>query len=133
MRRDQSGTGVLGTVIGAGVFLLFMLFAVQVLVGLYTSSVVNAATYDAAKTVAGLDGGDAAEADAVRNAMAQLGGYGKRVTFTWDGTDDEVVRLQARGPRPSLLPPALTGPVGLGDIVRKVTVRRESVPARPVP
>lgn len=128
-RADEAGTGVIGTLLGAGVFILLMLFAVQVLVGLYTSSVVNAATYDAAKTVAGSDGGDAAKADAVRTARAQLGSYGKRVTFTWDpeGTDADVVRLEARGPRPSFLPATLTGPPGLGDIVRTVTVRWEKV------
>lgn len=126
-RADEAGAGVFGTIIGAGVFLLLMLFAVQVLVGLYTSSVVNAATYDAAKSVAGSDGGDAARADAVVNAKSQLGGYGKRVAFDWSGSTPEVVRLVATGPRPSFLPPALTGPVGLGDIRREVTVRRETV------
>lgn len=128
-RRDEDGAGVLGTILGAGVFLALMLFAVQVLVGLYTTSVVSAATYDAAKAVAGSDGGPAARADAVANARAQLGSYGTKVTFTWgpDGPQADVVRLQARGPRSSFLPAALTGPVGLGDIVRTVTVRKEKV------
>ena len=128
MRRpDQHGSGALSTILGAGVFLLLMLFAAQVLVGLYTTSVVGAATYDAAKTVAGSDGGSAAMADASANAQAQLGGYGRRVTFDWSGSTADVVRLQARAPRPSLLPAALAGPVGLGDIVRTVMVRVEKV------
>ena len=125
-RRRQDGSGTLSTILGAGVFLLLMLFAAQVLVGLYASSAVNAATYDAAKSVAGSDGGDAARSDAVANARAQLGDYGQRVTFEWIGGPDDVVRLQARAPRPSLLSVSLTGRV-LGDIVRTVTVRVEKV------
>jgi len=126
--RQQDGSGALSTILGAGVFLLLMLFAAQVLVGLYASSVINAATYDAAKAVAGSDGGDGARAGAVANAQAQLGAYGTKVAFTWDpdGRNPDVVKLQARAPRPSFLPTALTGPV-LGDIVRTVTVRVEKV------
>lgn len=127
MRRDESGTGVISTTLGAGVFLLLMLFAAQVLVGLYASSVVNAAAYDAAKSVAGSDGGEAARADAERNAQSQLGTYGTRVTFDWSASTDDTVRLIIHSPRPTFLPAALTGPVGLGDIVREVTVRREKI------
>lgn len=124
MRRSEEGAGTLSTVLGAGVFVLLMLFAAQILIGLYASSVVNAATYDAAKSVAGSDGGDAARVDAVANARAQLGGYGRQVTFDWSGSSADVVKLQARAPRPSFLSVSLTGPV-LGDIVRTVTVRVE--------
>ena len=126
-RPDERGAGILGTVIGTGVFLLLLLFAVQVLVGLYTRSVVTAATFDAAKAVAGADGGDGARHDAERNAQAQLGAYGRDVTFDWTASTPDVVVLTARGPRPSFLPEALTGPVGLGPVERTVTVRREVV------
>ena len=61
------------------------------------------------------------------NAKTQLGGYGKEVTFDWSGSTSDVIRLVATGPRPSFLPTALTGPVGMGDIRREVTVRRETV------
>ena len=136
-RRSQAGAGVLGTLLGAGVFLVLLLFAVQVLVGLYTQSVLNAAVYDAAKAVAGADAGDSptSRANAQANARSQLGGYGQKVSFDWTGTNSTVVRLQARGPRPLFLPVALTGAVGLGDIVRTVTVRKEAVrtEAAPVP
>jgi hypothetical protein len=46
------------------------------------------------------------------------------VTFDWSGSSADVVKLQARAPRPSFLSVSLTGPV-LGDIVRTVTVRVE--------
>ena len=128
-RRDERGAGILGTVLGAGAFLLLLLFAVQVLVGLYTTSVVTAATYDAAKSVAGADALDGATArgDAERNAQAQLGTYGREVAFDWSGSSPDVIVLTARAPRPSFLPRAVTGPVGLGDIVRTVEVRREQL------
>jgi Flp pilus assembly protein TadG len=126
VQRSEDGAGTLSTILGAGVFVLLMLFAAQVLIGLYASSVVSAATYDAAKSVAGSDSGDAARGDAVANARAQLGEYGRRVTFDWSGSSADVVKLQARAPRPSFLSVSLTGPV-LGDIVRTVTVRVEKV------
>lgn len=120
---------MLGTLLGAGVFVALMLFAVQVLVGLYTTSVVTAATYDAAKAVAGsdADASPTAKADAERNAQAQLGDYGRRVEFTWAPDSADAVELTARAPRLSFLPRRLTGAAGLGDIVRTVTVRRETV------
>lgn len=121
---------MIGTLLGAGVFVLLMLFAVQVLVGLYTRSVLTAAVYDAAKTVAGADAGagasQAAMADAEANAQAQLGEYGRRVRFSWD-VCGSVVRLTAVGPRPSFLPVALAGPAGLDAIERTVHVRKEVV------
>lgn len=127
--RDERGAGVVGTLLGAGVFVLLLLFAVQVLLGLYTTSVVTAATYDAAKAVAGADAADraAARADAEANARSQLGAYGAEVTFDWGSTTADVVQLTARGPRRSFLPAALTGPAGLGDVVRTVRVRVEKV------
>lgn len=129
--RREDGTGVIGTVLGAGAFLVLVMFAAQVLLGLYTRSVIAAATYDAAVAVAGADlaASPSALADAEANAQAQLGAYGRRVRFDWHDADprlDTVVRLTARGPRPALLPASLAGAVGLGDIVRTVTVRREA-------
>lgn len=134
-RRGEAGAGILGTVLGAGVFLLLLLFAVQVLVGLYATSVVTAATYDAAKSVAGADVGESplAKADAERTAQAQLGDFGRRVSFQWGEVDEDgdslvdVVLLSARAPRPSFLPRSLLGGVGLGDIERTVRVRLERV------
>ncbi|MGH9151107.1 MAG: hypothetical protein ACRD03_01600 [Acidimicrobiales bacterium] len=126
-RRGERGSGILSTVLGAGVFLALMLFAAQLLVGLHYRSVVTAATYDAARAVAGADAVDeaVARADAVRNARAVLGGYGRRVAFDWGSSTPDVVVLVATAPRPTFLPQALTGPVGLGDFERTVAVRRE--------
>lgn len=124
---DQSGAGVISSISGVLVFLLLMLFAVQVLYGLYATSVVTAVTYDAARAVAGSDGGDAARDEAQRRAADQLGRYGEEVSFDWRQSDDEAVRLTVRARRLSFLPRELVGDSFLGDIVRTVRVRAERV------
>jgi hypothetical protein len=128
-RADEGGSGVLGTVLGTGVFLALMLFGAQVMVGLYYRTAVTAATYDAARAVAGADSADEAVArsDATRNARAQLGGYGLDVEFDWGRSTDDVVVVRATAPRPTFLPEALTGPAGLGDFERTVRIRREKL------
>lgn len=124
----EAGAGVISTVAGVTVFLVLLLFAVQVLVGLYATSVVTAATYDAAKVLAGADAGDSAvgRANAEAGARNQLGRYGERAVFGWDN-DAEVIRLHVQAPRPTLLPHTLVRGVGLSDIERTVTVRVERV------
>ena len=124
----EAGAGVISTVAGVTVFLVLLLFAVQVLVGLYATSVVTAATYDAAKVLAGADGGDSVvgRADAEAGARSQLGRYGEKAAFDWDN-DAEVVRLHVQAPRPTLLPRTLVRGAGLSDIERTVTVRVERV------
>ncbi len=126
--REERGAGVIATVAGVTVFLVLLLFAVQVLVGLYATSVVTAATYDAAKVLAGADGGNSAlgRANAEAGARRQLGRYGQKTSFGWEN-DAEVVRLHVQAPRPTLLPRSLVSGVGLSDIERTVTVRVERV------
>lgn len=124
---DESGAGVISSVLGVVFFLLLLLFAVQVLYGLYATSVVTAVTYDAAKAVAGSDGGEVARSEAQRRATDQLGLYGKEVSFDWRRSDEDAVRLTVRAQRPSFFPRELVGDSFLGDIVRTVRVRIESV------
>lgn len=120
--RGEDGTGIIGTVVGVLIFLSLLLFAVQVLVGLYATTVVGAAAYDAAKTVAGADGGVGSRAVAVDDARRRLGRVGERASFEW-GESPEVVVLTVRAPRPQFLP----GSLGLPDVVRTVRVRIEAV------
>ena len=120
----EDGTGVIGTVVGVLIFLSLLLFAVQVLVGLYATTVVSAAAYDAAKTVAGADAGGtaAARGAAVADARRRLGRVGDQATFTWGEAPDSIV-LTVRAPRPRFLPASL----GLPDVVRTARVRVEAV------
>lgn len=124
--RSQQGTGVISSLIGVVVFLMFVLFGVQVLYGLYATSVVSAVTFDAAQEVAGSDFGrdGAAQQRAETSARSKLGPYARDVAFRWN-VDEERVHLTVRGRRPSFLPRSLAGSVGLGEIVRTVSVRTE--------
>ena len=125
-KPDQTGAGVISTVVGVTIFLFLLIFAVQVLVGLYATSVATAATYDAARTLAGADQGDSAvsRAHAEVTARAQLGRFWQRAAFRWHN-DADTVRLHVKAQRPTLLPRSLVDHAGLGDIERTVHVRVE--------
>lgn len=123
MRRGRdSGAGVVSTFIGASMFLIFVLFAAQLLLGLYAESVVAAVTYDAAKSAAGADvvSDPAAVGQVVADARRRLGRFGEEAVFEWAVSDD-AVRLTVRVPRRSVLS------WQRGPITRTVRVRAERV------
>lgn len=125
-RRGQRGAGLLSTMAGLVIFLLFLLGAIHLIVHLYATSMVTAAADDAARTVAsGAHAGhrDHVVADAERHLRDALGAWGRDLTVSWHiGADEVTVRVQ--GKAPSLLPPGVTSATGL-DIDETVTVRRE--------
>jgi hypothetical protein len=110
------------------VILVLLLVAVQVLFDLYARSAVSAAAFDAARVVAGSDAGGTptSQSRAEVDARRELGAYGERATFDWTVDADEV-HLDVRVRDPSVLPTALTGPLGLDTVDRSVIVRRERV------
>lgn len=114
----ERGSGLIGTVVGILVFLMFLLFAAQLVLALHATSVVTAVAYDAAKTVAGADAGasDIAQRKATAAVRRALGRLGGQVELHWSRQGDDVV-LRVRAPRPSLL----------GDLERTVRVRIEAV------
>jgi Flp pilus assembly protein TadG len=115
--EGERGAGLFSTAFGFTVFLIFLLFAVQVLFGLYARTTVTAATADLANRIArdapGLDrGGFDAHA---ASARARLGGYGDRVDFAYllldadtDGIPDTVA-VTATAELPVLLPVRWSG------------------------
>lgn len=107
-------------------FLVLVLFAVQIVFGLYSTSIVTSVTYDAAESVAGGGGRlvPTSTGDAEADARSRLGAYAADVAFTWDVGAD-VVGLTVRARRPTVLPRSLVDSVGLGDIERTVSVRVE--------
>lgn len=127
------GAGLLSTAAGVVVFLVFLLFAVQLLFGLYASSTVTAVANDAAVRAASRDAPSLSviEADARRN----LGEIGSSASFTWatddtdgDGAPDTVVlEVVARPPR--FIPRSIGGAIGLDEVRRTVRVRSERVQA----
>jgi hypothetical protein len=79
---------------------------VQLALNLYATSAVTAVTYDAARIVAGSDGGpgavDRAEAQA-RQVLARYEEREGRLEFEWDTSRDDVVLLTVRASRKPLL------------------------------
>ncbi len=126
---QDAGTGLISTASGVLVFLVFLLFAVQLLFGLYASSTVTAVANDAAQRAAASDAPplDVIESD----ARANLGRVGDEAQFAWslddtdgDGRDDTVV-LRVIAVPPRLVPTSIGGVVGFGEIRRTVRVRLE--------
>ena len=109
-------------------FLVLLLYAAQVMVGLYTRSVVTAAAYDAARAVAGggtfgdAGGQQSTVAAAEATARAQLGGIGSRAEFIWQEVDSNQVVLEMRVVPPQFVPLRLAP---LDVIDRTVIVRTE--------
>ena len=122
---DERGGGPLSAWFGFVVFLALLLFAVQVLYNLYATSVVTSVAYDAARQVAGAQGGPGSVGRAEASARQALGRYSDRVSFQWAAGDGEVVVLRVTARNPSFLLPALAGPVAFGQIDRTVRVRVE--------
>jgi hypothetical protein len=125
-RRAEDGTGLIGSTVGVLVFVVFLLLGVQVLFDLYARSAVTAATFDAARVVAGADAGGAsgAEADAEGAARRMLGHYGQGAEFRW-AVEADAIALTVHVRSPSLLPALVTRPLSLDTIERTVRVRRE--------
>ena len=126
---SEEGAGLLSTAAGVVVFLVFLLFAVQLLFGLYSSSTITAVANDAATRAASADAPPLAVIEA--EARASLGEVGKTASFAWDvddadgdGTSDTVVlAVTARPPR--FIPPSIGGSIGLEEVRRVVRVRTE--------
>lgn len=114
--RGDRATGVFGTAFGFTVFLIFLLFAVQLLFGLYVRTTVTAVAADLAQRAAN-EGPDALTPSRVAayeaEARQRLGDYGQDATFAFslgdsdgDGTDD-TVEVFVDASLPTLLPARL--------------------------
>lgn len=93
--RD-AGTGLIGTAAGVTVLVLLMGLATQILLTLYATSVVNAASFDAARLVAAAGGDPAAVPGADAHLRNLLGGLARNARTDWAiGTDAVTVRVRA--------------------------------------
>jgi hypothetical protein len=124
-QRDERGSGVISTWIGFVVFLGMLLFAIQALLNLYATTVVTSVAYDAARQVAGSDGGPNAEAGAEAQARHLLGRFGNDVSFDWSATTTDNVVLRVRAQVPSVLLDSSHGTLPFGSIDRTVRLRVE--------
>jgi hypothetical protein len=122
---------MIGTLAGVTVFLVLLLFAAQVLLNLYAASVVTAAAFDAARIVAGAEGGPDRQHDAEQYARSLLGGYGQDASFAWSRVDTEGdgvadrVELRIVAPSPTTLLPGMAGRLPFQTVDRTVRVRIE--------
>lgn len=87
---EEAGTGIISAVFGVAIFLVFVLFASQVLLNLYTRSVVTSAATRGAEVVAAANGGPSAEPLADATVERLLGQDASRATLTWQVTSTEV-------------------------------------------
>lgn len=127
------GTGVFGTLFGFTVLIVFLLFAVQLLFGLYARTTVTAVASDLAQRLAN-EGARAPEAGRLAfyesEARRRLGTYADDASFDFtiddldaDGVEDSVaVRVVAD--LPTLLPTRLV-PTSPTRFTRTVRARLE--------
>jgi putative Ca2+/H+ antiporter (TMEM165/GDT1 family) len=116
---------------GFTVVLLFIMFAAQVLLGLYATSTVRTTLHDAASRAADQRTSRPDLAGLAAQAEASLGEMGDRTTITLelldedgDGTADVVVGHASAVP-PRVVPPSIGGTIGFDRIDVAVRVRIE--------
>lgn len=130
---DDSGVGLIASASGLLVALLFLAFSLQLILGLYATSVVRATLHDAASRAA--NRGVAATSpdfeQLATEAERSLGGMGERTNITLqavdtdgDGTGDLVAGNAVAVP-PRVVPRSIGGMIGLDEITVGVRVRIE--------
>lgn len=126
-RRQERASGLLSTVLGVAVVLGVLGLAVNVTLGLWLRSTVDAVAYDAARRVAttpsGVDRHDAA-AVALADARRLLGAHADRVELQFESLDP--VQLHVRSPGVELLPAMVDGGPTVGPIDRRIVMQAEA-------
>ncbi|MGI8794010.1 MAG: TadE/TadG family type IV pilus assembly protein [Acidimicrobiales bacterium] len=123
----DDGAGLLPSAVGVMVFLVLLLFSVQICFALYANSTMTAAAWDAARIASGEDASaDRASAEIAGDVHLRrvLGEFGDRVTTTWSWQDDRV-SLTVRADQPGFLPSVLRRPLRIDHFERTVLVRLE--------
>lgn len=132
-RRDDRATGVFGTTFGFLVFLIFLLFSVQLLFGLYVRTTVTAVVTDLAQRAA-YEGAALTPnrfASYEGEARRRLGRYGDDAAFDFalvdvdlDGVDD-TVQIRVDAALPTLLP-SKWAPLSPTSFQRTMSARLET-------
>ena len=134
---DDAGTGLIGAAFGVFAMLAFLLFAMQLLMALYTTSVVQTVAFDAARAAAtdapgtntgvhtlGSDSTDNELFSIEERARDALGPIGEDARFTWEA-DNQSITLEISVNGPSVLPAALSS--NWSSIKRRAVVRHEQL------
>lgn len=128
MTRQERASGLLSSVFGVACVAVLLGIAVNVCIGLWMRSTVDAMAYDAARDVATTPPGPDRAREAVtalRRATDQLGSYGQDVSMDFESMDGDVVVLHVRAPGLALLPSMIEGGPTVGSLDRRVVVRSE--------
>lgn len=131
--KGDAGTGLIASIAALLVFLALVLFAVQLLMSLYTRSLVTSAAHEAARVAAAGAGVDRGDPEAVAHARARgerrgrqlLGRFGDSVQMDWSASDSSTVVLRIQADAPRFLLSDLHS--RLGHIDRTVRVRVEQL------
>lgn len=130
---DDRGAGLIASTLGVLVIILFLVVAAQVLLGLYATTTLRAAVYDAASRAASQDGPRTPSglAGAAAEARASLGSLGHRgevsleaVDTDGDGLADVIVGRASAVP-PRVVPPSVGGMFGFEEVHAGAQVRIE--------
>ena len=119
---DEAGVSPVSSVVGVAVFLAFLLVVVQVVVYLFTASVVQAAAVDGASRGAGAAVTEPT-VEALAHTQAVLGGLADDAVITTAvATDDsgQVLTVEVDVRLPSVL-----GAIGLARVARSAEARIE--------
>jgi hypothetical protein len=129
---DDHGTGLVGLTAAVLVVLAFLLFSMQLLMNLTTTSMVTSAGHEGARLVASHE---VDHTDPVATAAAQrraeyrvrrlLGRFGDRVEMDWSDTTADTVVLHLRADAQRFLLPGLAARLGFDRIDRTVRVQVE--------
>ena len=107
------------------VFLAFLLFAVQLLVGLYARSMISGVAYDGARSVAGYRSTDRDRAQVQAEARMRQEVGDLALAFDWSASTADAVVLRVQADSPRFLLPGIAGPLATDHIDRQVSVRVE--------
>ncbi len=116
------------------VFLAFLLFSMQLLVGLHARTSVNTAAFDGARMVATspIDHADpaqlrSAQAHAEQRVRQLLGRMGSTATIDWVGSTPDAIAIRVRVDPPRFLLPGLSSSLGTSHLDQTARVRVEQV------
>jgi hypothetical protein len=129
-RRPERAAGLLSAAIGIGVTMGLLGLIVNVALGLWTRSTIDALAYDAAREAATAPAHlprDQVADRAVTRSRSLLGPVGDEVTLRFiDSDDPSVVVLHVRAPGVAVLPRLIGGGPTVGAIDRRIVMTRET-------
>lgn len=129
----EDGSGMIGTIVGATIFLGFLFMAVQVVLYLFATSVATNAAVEAARFAsaegpggasgAGYASGGADEAEAY--GLSLLGDFDPGASLDVEPIGTDIMRATVRVESPLVFGPLLQAVPGMGTIERSVDYRLE--------